>query len=144
MNRYPSDDELYRLIEELEKEELYAPRHLKEEIFQKVNERKKTTATSFPVYTLKMAAGIAAAVLLVFMLPIRDGSNVSEAGFLGREWSITEKWEQEREEEIDLSERINERMDQQRRQLGQAADSFFCRFTNLFGENELGGDHNEN
>ena len=38
MSRYPSDEELYRFIEELEKEELYAPGHLKEEILLKVNE----------------------------------------------------------------------------------------------------------
>lgn len=68
MSRYPSDEELYRFIEELEKEELYAPRHLKEEILLKVDgeekaeksKNRKGQPTPFPVYTIKMAAGIAA------------------------------------------------------------------------------------
>ena len=44
MSRYPSDEELYRFIEELEKEELYAPGHLKEEILLKVNEEEAHTS----------------------------------------------------------------------------------------------------
>ncbi|MCI8355554.1 MAG: hypothetical protein K2P13_02320 [Lachnospiraceae bacterium] len=146
MSRYPSDEELYRFIEELEKEELYAPRHLKEEILLKVNEEEKAEKsknrkgqpTPFPVYTFKMAAGIAAAIFLIFMVPVQDGRNVSRAGFL-------EKWEQEKdEEEISLSERINDRFDRERRQLGEAVNRIFGGFGNFFDKNVLGGDHYEN
>lgn len=145
MNRYPSDDELYRFIEELEKEELYAPEHLKEEILFKVKEGEKAQPTSFLLYTLKMVAGIAAAVFLIFLIPVQDGSNTSKAGFLEKEWSISEKWEERKdEEEIDLSERINERADQKRRELGEAVNSLFGGFANLFEQYDLGGDHYEN
>ena len=152
MSRYPSDEELYRFIEELEKEELYAPGHLKEEILLKVNEEEAHTSknrkeqpTPFPVYTLKMAAGIAAAVLLIFTIPVQDGSNVSRADFQKKGWSIPEKWEQEKdEEEISLSERINDRFDRERRQLGEAVNRIFGGFGNFFDKNVLGGDHYEN
>ena len=156
MSRYPSDEELYRFIEELEKEELYAPGHLKEEILLKVNaeeaqtnKNRKGQPTPFPVYTLKMAAGIAAAVLLIFTIPVQDGSNVSRAGFLEKGWSIPEKWEQEKdqgkkEEKVSLSERINDRFDRERRQLGETVDRIFGGFGNFFDKNVLGGDHYEN
>ena len=152
MSRYPSDEELYRFIEELEKEELYAPGHLKEEILLKVNEEEAHTSknrkeqpTPFPVYTLKMAAGIAAAVLLIFTIPVQDGSNVSRADSQKKGWSIPEKWEQEKdEEEISLSERINDRFDRERRQLGETVDRIFGGFGNFFDKNVLGGDHYEN
>ena len=76
MSRYPSDEELYRFIEELEKEELYAPRHLKEEILLKVNEEEKAEKsknrkgqpTPFPVYTFKMAAGKTAGNFFIFLV----------------------------------------------------------------------------
>ena len=151
MSRYPSDEELYRFIEELEKEELYAPGHLKEEILSRVNREEgakrnkpKGQPTSFPIYTLKMAAGIAAAIFLVFAIPVQDGSNVSRAGFLEKGWSIPEKWEREKEEEVSLSERINERFDRELRELGDAADRIFGGFGNLFEKNVLGGDYYEN
>ena len=142
MSRYPSDEELYRFIEELEKEE----------ILLKVNEEEAHTSknrkeqpTPFPVYTLKMAAGIAAAVLLIFTIPVQDGSNVSRADFQKKGWSIPEKWEHEKdEEEISLSERINDRFDRERRQLGETVDRIFGGFGNFFDKNVLGGDHYEN
>ncbi len=82
MSRYPSDEELYRFIEELEKEELYAPRHLKEEILLKVDgeekaeksKNRKGQPTPFPVYTIKMAAGIAAAIFEQSRFPRKVGA----------------------------------------------------------------------
>ena len=72
------------------------------------------------------------------MVPVQDGRNVSRAGFL-------EKWEQEKdEEEISLSERINDRFDRERRQLGEAVNRIFGGFGNFFDKNVLGGDHYEN
>lgn len=46
MNRYPTDEELARLIESLEKEELYAPRHLKEEILLKAEHLEEKEASN--------------------------------------------------------------------------------------------------
>ena len=115
MNRYPTDEELARLIESLEKEELYAPRHLKEEILLKAerleekeasnkkadarvaktetqvkkadaqvakqspSQGEKAKPVSFLSYTIKMVAGMAAAILLTFAIPLSNGSDLSYA-----------------------------------------------------------------
>lgn len=87
MNGYPTDEELNSFIEELEKEELYAPVHLKEQILERVKKEsrqadavsKSGQPVSLVVYTLKIAIGMAAAILLLFFLPMRNGSNVSWA-----------------------------------------------------------------
>ena len=102
--KYPSDQELQNWILELEQEELYAPRHLKEEILKKATqpaELKQMAGTaedvkkmqlpegggrnpehpqsSFFAYTLKIVAGMAAAILLTFVLPANNGMDISRA-----------------------------------------------------------------
>ncbi len=91
-NRYPTDEELLFFIENLETEELYAPRHLKEEILleadkrtayvtvtEKIIGRPEKSPVSFLSYTVKVIAGMAAALLLTFSIPMRDGSELSYA-----------------------------------------------------------------
>ncbi|MBR5799880.1 MAG: hypothetical protein IKY23_07435 [Lachnospiraceae bacterium] len=104
MMKYPSDQELENWILELEQEELYAPRHLKEEILKKATQpaelrqmagtaedvKKMQLAecsgrspehpqSSFFAYTLKIVAGMAAAILLTFVLPANNGMDISRA-----------------------------------------------------------------
>lgn len=113
MKQYPTEEELNRFLEELKKEELYAPAHLKEEIMNRVfpeemqeeaeengkekdpeenqsrvRKQEKSTekkAASFAVYVLKVAAGMAAALTLLIVNPFRDGSDISRAGLLQEE-----------------------------------------------------------
>lgn len=109
MNRYPSDQELERFLENLEREELYAPAHLKEEILRKAaqterNEKsggRKSPPFLFPVYTLKMIAGMAAAVCLVFLIPAQDAG---AGGMAGTE--VSGGAGEEDRERISLDERL--------------------------------------
>lgn len=86
MNKYPTDEELNDFIARLEQESLYAPIHLKEEILLKAEEitgvkrqQKYDKPTSFFSYTLKMVAGMAAALFLTFAIPVSDGTDLSRA-----------------------------------------------------------------
>lgn len=101
---YPSDQELEKWILELEQEELYAPKHLKEEILKMTRElattsefaknaelenaknleahmisKKKSPQVTFFAYTVKVVAGMAAAILLTFVLPTGNGLEISRA-----------------------------------------------------------------
>lgn len=121
MNDYPTEEELNRMIEELEREQLYAPKHLKEDILfkaRKIEKRrnKNVQPVSFRMYTLKMAVGMAAAVLLVFMIPAGSGSSVS------------------------LDERITSHMDEKREEAGR----LFEKVGNIFRREDLGGNDDEN
>lgn len=148
MNRYPTDEELNRLIEELEQQELYAPKHLKEEILLKAQEQvrneeagsKRAQPASFLMYTLKMAAGMAAAVLLVFMIPVGNGSNVSRAETPEKKWSISEEKSRGKE---NPDERINERMNRKREETDAAFNELYLKIDNLFNGNDIGGDYYE-
>lgn len=153
MNRYPTDEELNSFIEELEKEKLYAPLHLKEEILLKVKEGEQPAKTgsksqqpvSLFLYTLKMVAGMAAAVLLIFMIPAENGSDVSKAGLLEKDWSISgELSGDEYRERISLDERISEHVSQKREEASNALDGLFQKIGNLFNVDSVGGDYYEN
>ena len=47
MNDYPTEEELNRMIEELEREQLYAPKHLRKTIFLKRRKKKKEGTKMF-------------------------------------------------------------------------------------------------
>lgn len=86
MNRYPSDEELERFIAQMEKEELYAPAHLKEEILSKSGaaKQKNKGSAAYSVrntqvvkiqmftYSLKIATGMAAAIAMLMLIPQSD------------------------------------------------------------------------
>lgn len=157
MNRYPTDEELNRFIEELEQEKLYAPRHLKEEILQKAvqtkEEKKSKSKKERPVqmftYTLKIVAGMAAAIFLVFMIPANYGSSEYGAEQVRKEQTqmpnpekeknTKEKdMEEEKEKEKDsLSFRLNDSV----RKMNVAANNFFNNLNESL--NEFGGEDNE-
>ncbi len=81
MKEYPSDEELRLFIEELERQELYAPNHMKEQILNRAFP--KQTAQGLPEpgggrdpvqlfsYRLKIIAGMAAALMMLVLLPIQ-------------------------------------------------------------------------
>ena len=135
MSRYPTDEELNRLIEELERQPLYAPAHLQESVLCKLQEeekRKRETSgkVSFFLYSAKMAVGMAAAIVLLFAIPANDGSSKSYASELRRESEaagerLDEHFENGREKLLQLSEKINTMVDE------------------LFQKEDLGGYYHE-
>ena len=75
--RYPTDEELNNFIGNLEAESLYAPPYLKDDILAKIDTL--TLPTSIPevrwwqsntMYNIKVIIGIAAALVLIFTLPL--------------------------------------------------------------------------
>ena len=130
MNGYSTDEELSRLIEELEKQPLYAPAHLQEAVLCKLQEeeqkkREASEKVSFFLYSFKMAVGMAAAIVLLFAIPANDGSNKSYAFELRRESEAAEEkldmhFENGREKLSQLSEKLNTMVDKlfQREDLG--------------------------
>lgn len=88
MKGYPTDEELNLLIEQLEEQELYAPRHLKEEImnkaFPKQTEQVQPGSKSGgkePIalftYRLKIIAGMAAALIMLMLIPFQAEIDVA-------------------------------------------------------------------
>lgn len=134
MNGYPTDEELRSFIEALEKEELYAPAHLKREILQRVKKesrpadaaRKSGRPVSLGVYTLKIAMGMAAAIMLVFFLPVRNGSNVSWAEEMQRQ-----------EESYVPRERISDKLREKRQDIEDTVEQWLNQMEN-------GGNDNDN
>ncbi len=131
MKRYPGDEELELWIHSLEQEELYAPRHLKAEIMEKVLQEKQCNPQiSFLSYTAKMVAGMAAAILLTFVIPVNDGTDISRAQV--RMERIKEETK-EREEKLKenlipregLDEKIAGHMDRTRSRMNDAAKRMF-------------------
>ena len=85
MREYLTDEELTRMIEQLETQELYAPRHLKEEIlnkaFPKQTEQvlpKSKSSGKKPVslfaYRLKIITGMAATLIMLLLIPLQTGT----------------------------------------------------------------------
>lgn len=152
MHRYPTDEELNSFIEEIEKEELYAPGNLKEEILLKAqkqasmekSEHNRMQGSSFLLYTFKMAAGMAAAVLLVFMIPVSDGSSVSLAETPEIEWDASEEERLEKDRDrISLNDRISRYMSEKREEKNQKTNKISEKLDELFHKNDLGGDNDE-
>lgn len=151
MNRYLTDEELGSFIEELEKEELYAPAHLKEEIFEKLkksdesrqNSEKSKKPVSFLLYTFKMAAGMAAAIVLVFTLPLNDGSAVSRAEAVERDYEAEVKRlkeEKKKDEKLSVDEKLTRYREEKRKTDNEKSEDMIDKFNNFLN----GGNENEN
>lgn len=127
MNRYPTDQELNRLIEELEQEDMYFPAHLKQEILRQVPKEspqargggKRGQSFSVGIYALKIAAGMAAAIFLLFAWPVQEGGfrNTVETARREMDFSrpqerVSDRLREERENMADTIERwLEERKD---------------------------------
>lgn len=82
MREYPTDEELERLISELESQGLYAPRYMKEQILDQAFPKKAPeifresqrngTVQTF-TYRLKIITGMAAALIMLILLPSLEG-----------------------------------------------------------------------
>lgn len=152
MNRYPTDEELNRFIEELEKEELYAPRHLKEEILLKAakteqmhkSESKRSQPVQMFTYTLKIVAGMAAAIFLVFMIPANYGNNAYEAEQVRMEQTQKQDWEKEKGIREEAEDGLGFRLNDSARRINAAANDLFNKINHTLNKNDIGGKNNEN
>lgn len=140
MNEYPTDEELELLISQLEKQELYAPRHMKEQILAKAFPEpseafSEQTAASFPeaggrsqpvstvTYRLKIIAGMAAALIMLMTIPItgdnREYGTDKQAADT-KQWVMESQTGQEKEG-VD----VNERFCEQTRELNRKFNTWF-------------------
>lgn len=125
-----NDEELLRLIELVEERELIrASRHLKEDVFQRIDrEKKRERSRKLIFYRVQVLAGMAAALTVLLFLPI-EGQNASERerpAFVNHFWqkdeeTANDEWEQAvlaREQEIDRQwERYRKK--QERKEAGE-------------------------
>ena len=77
-NEYLSDEELNKLITEIEEEgEKVAPCSIEESVLAYVDKRnnKKSEKISYYIYCAKVVASMAAAVFILVLLPVVKGSN---------------------------------------------------------------------
>lgn len=125
-----NDEELLRLIEQVEERELiHAPRHLKEDVFQRIDrQRERERNRRLIFYRVQVLAGMAAALTVLLFLPI-EGQNASERerpAFVNHFWQgdgegANDEWEQTvlaREQEIDRQwERYRKK--QERKEAGE-------------------------
>ncbi len=115
MKEYLTDEELELFIEQLESQELYAPKHMKEQILGRAFPKQtaeaqpksgggKSTVQLFS-YRLKIIAGMAAALLMLVLLPMQGELWESRE----MEWEDTRKesLEEEHEEGPDLNYILN-------------------------------------
>lgn len=152
MREYPTDEELERLIAELEQQELYAPKHMKEQILSQVFPKQtdkmpaKSGSAQKPIalftYRLKIVAGMAAALIMLAVIPMQNGSLIplNAVGELQ-----TKQQEQKDEEEgINLNALLNESMRKVNRKMNAWLEKGNNRqMENLPEENE-GGYQDEN
>ncbi|MCL2052284.1 MAG: hypothetical protein FWG91_11260 [Lachnospiraceae bacterium] len=81
--RYPTDEELSSLIENLEAEPLFAPPHLKGNIMAEIDKitlpasgKRLRWWQGNSAYNMKVIAGMAAALILIFTLPLDVGPRI--------------------------------------------------------------------
>ena len=152
MREYPTDEELERLIAQLEQQDLYAPKHMKEQILSQVFPKQtdkmpaKSGSAQKPIalftYRLKIVAGMAAALIMLAVIPMQNGSLIplNAVGELQ-----TKQQEQKDEEEgINLNALLNESMRKVNRKMNAWLEKGNNRqMVNLPEENE-GGYQDEN
>lgn len=157
MNRYPTDEELALFIQELEQQELYAPKHIKEQIlsqaFQKQTEEagRKSGGNAGTVqllaYRLKIVAGMAAALLMLILLPsvsISGEYRMNRDEIRWQEENTARALREEEQEKLNVNQVLNEGA----RQVNQKLNDWFgwignWQIGNLF-EEENGGIGYEN
>lgn len=95
MNRYPTDEELNAFIERMEQQELYAPKHLKQQILEKVSEeaipkRSAHQSVQMFAYSFKVIAGMAAAILMLILSPMEESRAADNGADVYREQRLIE------------------------------------------------------
>ena len=144
MNKYPTDEELELFIRQMEQQELYAPRHLKEQILSKAFP--KQTVEALPKsgsgqgsvrllsYRLKIIAGMAAAIFMLLVIPSLGTDNEYRMAMDMGGWKQEEAWAED-QDGIYLNGVLNERA----WQINQKLNSWFGQTENRH-ELENGGD----
>lgn len=112
MKDYMTDEELELFIRQMEQQELYAPRHMKEQILNQAFPKQTVEVlpksggsgkqASLLAYRIKIIAGMAAAIVMLMILPMR-----SEISGQEREMERRLRTESMREQEDDGKERID-------------------------------------
>ena len=112
MKEYLTDEELNLLIEELEQQTLYAPRHMKEQILSQAFPKQTVEVlpksgggrkqASLLAYRIKIIAGMAAAIIMLMILPMQREIRGYE-----REMERRLRTESMREQEDDGKEHID-------------------------------------
>ena len=154
MGKYPTDEELELFIRQLEQQELYAPKHLKEQILsqafpkQTVEVQPKSGSSAGAVrllaYRLKIVAGMAAALLMLLLLPSIRMSSEYRMDQEEMKWQMdVEEMQEEEQDSVDVNYVLNKGA----RQVNQKFNDWFGRigdwqFKNLFDKN--GGNEYEN
>lgn len=155
MSGYPTDEELIYLIEQLEGQELYAPAHLKNDILDKAFPKqtvevlpksksgRKGTVTLF-TYRLKIVAGMAAAVVMLVIIPFQQDIDNMSWTASNAEQVTEETQELKNESNVDIRNLFNEGS----RKVDLKVNSWFNKainwnINNLNNENN-GGNNNEN
>lgn len=151
MREYPTDEELELFIKQMEQQELYAPKHIKEQVLSQAFPKQTAEAGPFsgrgraPVrllaYRLKIIAGMAAAIFMLIMIPSldmnREYGTAMEDNF--REGQRMEfEWEDETSG-VNVNYRINESTQEVNRRI----DGWFEQFCNIFNRKN-GGNLYEN
>lgn len=108
-----TDEELARLIEQVEEQELiHAPGHLKENVFLQIDRQRRTTKKrQLFSYRAKVLVGMAAALTVLFLVPV-DGTeradtpqnSILSSLLPEKETGGLDEWEQEaieRQQDID-------------------------------------------
>ena len=155
MREYPTDEELELFIQQMEQQELYAPKHMKEQILEKAFPRQ--TVEVLPksgsgrevrlfTYRLKIAAGMAAALVMLMLLPgiLGNGRYGEDRSWEERADQRVKEWEMEEQNKVDVNYVLNEGM----RRADQKINLWIGKVDNLsFGnllKTDNGGNSNEN
>lgn len=156
MREYPTDEELELFIQQMEQQELYAPKHMKEQILAQAFP--KQTAKTLPesgsgtgtvrlfTYRLKIAAGMAAALMMLTLLPgiLGSGRYAEDRSWEEKADQRVKEWEMEEQNKVDVNYMLNEGM----RRADQKINFWFEQIKgspieNIF-KTDNGGSDNEN
>ena len=119
-NEYLSDEELNKLIDEIEQEgETVAPYSIEETVLSYLDKKreKKTTKISYYVYCMKVSVSIAAAILMMVLLPYfkNNGTSLpSKKDVMEQEASISKEELLSREVISSREEALNKRTEKDR------------------------------
>ena len=151
MREYPTDEELERLIAELEQQELYAPKHMKEQILSQVFPKQtdkmpaKSGSAQKPIalftYRLKIIAGMAAALIMLAVIPMQNGNLLPLNAV---EELQTKQQERKDEKEINLNAFLNESMRKVNRKMNAWLEKGNNRQIENLPEENDGGYQDEN
>lgn len=150
MSGYPTDEELELFIKHMERQELYAPKHMKEQILSQAFPKqtveifpksgRKGKAVQLLAYRLKIVAGMAAAIFMLILLPSFSMNSRYETRDESGEWEKEmETLPGEEQSENDMNNELNEGA----RQVNQKLNDWFRQIGKLF-EIENGGNLYEN